>query len=377
MKVYLDNAATTKQDEAVTVTVMQCLQNAYANPSSVHSMGQAADAYLENAREICAGAINAAPDEIVFTSGGTESDNSAILGFCLANRDKGNHIVTSEIEHHAVLASCWKLESLGFDVTYVKPDADGIIRPEEIAAAVRNDTLLISVMYVNNEIGTVQDIASIGQIAKEKKIAFHTDAVQAFCKLDTDVEAMGIDMMSVSAHKFHGPKGTGFLYIKKGLAVDPLLLGGGQERGLRSGTVNVPQIAGMGRAVQCALDERKTNEARIKEMRDMLCEKLMRLNGVSINGCMDRRIADNLNVCIEGVETDALLYMTDLGGVCISAGSACAAGTLRPSHVIKAIGKDGLGASARLTLSKYTTFEEIDYAARILNTTVEKIRSRT
>lgn len=376
MKVYLDNAATTMQDPDVTKTVAQCLQTAYANASSVHSMGQAAGAYLENAREICAGAIHADPGEIYFTSGGTESDNTAILGYCLARRGKGNHIITTEIEHHAVLAACWKLESLGFDVTYMPPAADGIVRYEDIVSAVRGDTVLISVMHVNNEIGTVQDISLIGKYARERGIAFHTDAVQSFCKLDLDVKEMGIDMMSVSAHKFHGPKGTGFLYIKKGIMVEPLLLGGGQERGVRSGTVNVPLIAGMGKAVQIALADRKADEARIGALRNALCDKLLAIGGVSINGCMQNRIADNVNLCIEDVPTDALLYMADLEGVCISAGSACAAGTLEASHVIKAIGKDRLGASARLTLSKYTTPQEIDYAAEVLESAVQKIRAK-
>ncbi len=377
MNVYLDNAATTRQDEYVTQLINRVMLEAYANPSSVHLMGQTALSYVEEAREICAKAINCLPDEIIFTSGGTESDNMAIVGYAWKNSDKGKHIIASSIEHHAVLEACWRLERTGFEVSYIEPNSEGIIELENIKAAIRDDTILISAMHVNNEIGSIQDIAAIGTIAKECGIAFHTDAVQSFTKIPINVKEMNIDMMSVSAHKFHGPKGIGFMYLRKGIQLEPLIVGGGQERGMRSGTINAPLIAGMAQAVKIELSSRKETEQKIIKLREILMQRLFdSLDGIKINGSIESRIADNLNLYISGIKTDELLYACDLNGLCISAGSACAAGTIQDSHVIKAIGRNKGGASARITLSKYTTAEEIEFAAETIIAAVNKLRSK-
>ena len=375
MKIYLDNAATTKTDTEVIDEVALCMRDIYANPSSLHSMGQRAAAKIEATREICAKAIYSAPGEIYFTSGGTESNNLALLGYARANADKGKHIITSISEHHAVLNPCKELEQEGFDITYLSVDQDGLINLEELSNAIREDTILLSIMHVNNEIGVIQPIEEIGAIAHEKEIAFHCDAVQSFGKLMIDVNQMNIDMLSMSAHKLHGPKGIGFLYVRKGLKVNPIAFGGDQEKKIRPGTLNAPLIAGMGISIKKAYQDMQVREENICRLRDYLLDKIKKnLDGVTINGSMQHRISENLNISIDGVQTDALLYAMDLEGICISAGSACMSGSVEPSHVIKAIGKSDQGASARFTLSKYTTAEELDLAFDALQSVVKRLR---
>ena len=375
MKIYLDNAATTKTDTEVIDEVALCMRDIYANPSSLHSMGQRAAAKIEATREICAKAIYSAPGEIYFTSGGTESNNLGLLGYARANVEKGKHIITSVTEHHAVLNPCKELEQEGFDITYLSVDQDGLINLEELSNAIREDTILLSIMHVNNEIGVIQPIEEIGAIAHEKEITFHCDAVQSFGKLMIDVNQMNIDMLSMSAHKLHGPKGIGFLYVRKGLKVNPIAFGGDQEKKIRPGTLNAPLIAGMGISIKKAYQDMQVREENICRLRDYLLDKIKKnLDGVTINGSMQHRISENLNISIDGVQTDALLYAMDLEGICISAGSACMSGSVEPSHVIKAIGKSDQGASARFTLSKYTTAEELDIAFDVLQSVVKRLR---
>ena len=375
MRVYLDNASTTKADAEVINEIALCMNDVYANPSSLHSMGQHAAAKVEAVREICAKAIQCMPNEIHFTSGGTESNNLALLGYARANIHKGKHIITSSVEHHAVLNPCKQLEQEGYDVTYLSVDEEGLINIEELSNSIREDTILLSIMHVNNEIGTIQPIEQIGAIAQEKGIAFHCDAVQSFGKLIIDVNRMNIDMLSMSAHKLHGPKGVGFLYVRKGFKIDPIVYGGDQEKKIRPGTINAPLIAGMGIAIQKAYQDMHEREENIGFLRNYLLNKIKNdIDGVVINGSMKHRISENLNVSISGIETDALLYAMDLEGICISAGSACMSGSVEPSHVIKAIGKANEGASVRFTLSKYTTVEELELAFTALKSVVKRLR---
>lgn len=374
MKIYLDNAATTKIDNAVFDELQLCLREYYANPSSVHSMGQAAAAKVENAREICAAAINCKPNEIIFTGGGTESDNMAIIGFAKANRSKGKHIITTQIEHHAVLLPCRYLEKEGFDITYLPVDENGLLNIRSLKEAIRDDTILISVMHANNEIGTIQPIKEIGEIARKKKIAFHSDCVQTFCKLPIDVKTMNIDMMSISAHKFYGPKGVGFFYVKNGIRFDPILLGGNQENSRRAGTVNAAMIVALAKAIEVARSDTESGE-RIKFLRDHLSARVLNeIADTTLNGSDEYRIYENANFCFGDIATDALLYALDLRGIYASAGSACTAGTIEVSHVIHAIGREHCGASLRFSLSKYTTVEEIDLAVDILKEVVVLLR---
>lgn len=375
MKVYLDNAATTKIDDTVLEELNFCLKEIYGNPSSVHSMGQAAAAKVENAREICAEAIHCRPDEIIFTGGGTEADNMAIIGYAKANGQKGRHIITTSIEHHAVLNSCRQLEKEGFDVTYLPVNAEGIIDVGMVVDAIRDDTILISIMYANNEIGTIQPIKEIGEIAGGKKIAFHSDAVQSFGKTEIDIKQLNLDMMSVSAHKLHGPKGVGFLYLRNGIKMNPVILGGSQERNFRAGTINAPLISALAATVQISLNGMEERENEIRSLRDYFINRILNeIDDVILNGSLECRISENANFSFKGIKSDALLYAMDLQGVCISAGSACTAGSIETSHVIKAIGREGCGASARFTLSKYTTKDELDYTIGVLKKVVENCR---
>ncbi len=375
MKVYLDNAATTKIDDTVLEELNSCLKEIYGNPSSVHSMGQAAAAKVENAREICAEAIHCRPGEIIFTGGGTEADNMAVMGYAKANRQKGRHIITTSIEHHAVLNSCRQLEKEGFEVTYLPVSDEGVIDIKILKDAIKDDTILISIMHANNEIGTIQPIREIGEIAREKKIAFHSDAVQTFGKIDIDTGKLNLDMMSISAHKLHGPKGVGFLYIRNGIKINPVIIGGSQERNFRAGTMNAPLIAALAITVQLSLNEMEERKDEIKSLRDQFINRVLNeIDDVIINGSIKNRISENANFSFKGIKSDALLYAMDLQGVCISAGSACTAGSIETSHVIKAIGKEGCGASARFTFSKYTTQDELDYTVDVLKKVVRSCR---
>lgn len=377
MKIYLDNAATTRADDNVIEEISLCMKQAYGNPSSLHSIGQIAAAKVENCREICAEAIGAKPHEIIFTSGGTESDNLALLGYARANRKKGKHIITTAIEHHGVLNPCRQLEREGFDVTYLSPDSEGMINCEALENAIKEDTILISAMHVNNEIGTVQPIREIGLIAKNHGIVFHCDAVQSFGKIKINVGEMCIDLLSISAHKMHGPKGCGFLYIKDGLKMSSIIYGGEQERKLRAGTINAPLIAGLAVAVQNAVMNMEERENAIAKKRDKLIDMVLsQYKDVRLNGSREYRAAENANFFIPGIKTDQLLYAMDLAGVCISAGSACTAGSVEPSHVIKAIGRAEGGASVRFSLSKDTTEEEVEHTFKVFGDVVGTLRKK-
>ena len=375
MRVYLDNAATTKVDSNVAQIIAHNLTDNYANPSSLHLFAQDAQRELEFAREVCADSINAKASEIYFTASATISDNIAIIGVARANKDKGKHIITTSIEHHAVLNSCIALENEGFEVTYLPVDSEGLISIRELKDAIRKDTILISIMYVNNEIGTVQPIKEIGEIARKKGIIFHSDAVQAYLKIPIDVVEMNIDLLSVSAHKVHGPKGCGFLYKSSKVKAKPVIHGGEQERGLSSGTINSPLIAGFRVAVENGLCGMLEREDEIKKLRDYLIDRVVgEIDGVSVNGSLRYRVSSNANFMFDGVKTDALLYAMDLKNIAISAGSACTVGTVEVSHVIKALGKNEAFASARFTLSKFTTKEEIDYTVDTLKEVVKRLR---
>ncbi len=376
MKVYLDNAATTKTSDAVIKAMMPYFNEIYGNASSQHAFGQDAAKAVERARMQVAEAINAHPSEIYFTSGGTESDNHAIKGIAYANANKGKHIITSAIEHPAVINSCKSLEKQGFEVTYIGVDADGLIKLDEIRKAIRPDTVLISVMTANNEVGTIQPIAEIGALARERKIVFHTDAVQAVGAVDIDVKAMNVDLLSMSGHKFYGPKGVGVLYIRNGLRIDRFMTGGEQERNMRAGTSNTPGIVGIG----VAIEQAKLNFKKIDEMaklRDYMRDRIVKeIPYVKINGSMSKRLPNNLNVSFQYVEGESILLSLDLDGIAASSGSACSSGSLEPSHVLLAMGLTAELAhgSIRFSLCKDTTKREIDYTVDCLKTVIEKLR---
>lgn len=379
MRVYLDNAATTRPYDDVRDIINEYNDKYYANASSLHSFGRDARKGIEWAREEIADLINASAREIIFTSGATESDNWAIRGAAYHNINKGKHIITSSIEHHAVLHTCKQLEKEGFEVTYLPVDEDGNISLRNLKDAIRKDTILISIMAANNEIGTIEPIKEIGEIARKKGILFHTDAVQAIGKMDIDVEKMNIDLLSMSAHKIHGPKGIGFLYINKKVRIDIFMQGGGQERALRAGTYNAPCIAGMGKAVEITKRDMVNDIASMKELRDYFIDDIMKsVPDTILNGSRERRLCNNVNFTFKGIEGEAFLYALDLKGIACSTGSACTADSGSESHVIDALGENNkfeIGASVRFSLSKFTTKEEIDYTIKILKETVEKLRA--
>lgn len=376
-KIYFDNAASTRAYDEVVTTIGEVMKDNYANPSSIHSMGQSAASYVEEARDLCAAAINAKPSEIVFTSGGTESDNMAIIGYCRKNSSKGRHVITGNIEHPAVLNSFERLKTEGFEVDCAACDGDGIVRAETIKRLMREDTILVSLMHANNEIGTIQPVNEVGALCRQNNTAFHCDAVQSFCKLKIDVSEMNADMLSVSAHKCHGPKGVGFLYVRTGIALEGVIYGGGQEKSMRSGTVNAPLIAGMSRAIEINMREHQKDKELISRMRDHLIYRIKNeIEGASLNGSMEKRLYENANFSFEGVASDKLLYALDINGVCISAGSACSAGTIEPSHVIKALNKDISNASVRFSLSKFNTTDQVDSCVDILKSVLYKLRNK-
>lgn len=376
MKVYLDNAATTKTSDAVIKAMMPYFNEIYGNASSQHAFGQEAAKAVERARMQVAKAINANPSEIYFTSGGTESDNHAIKGIAYANANKGKHIITSAIEHPAVINSCKMLEKQGYEVTYIGVDEDGFIKLDDLKKAIRDDTILISVMTANNEVGTIQPIKEIGEIARAHKIVFHTDAVQAIGAVDIDVKAMNIDLLSMSGHKFYGPKGIGVLYIRNGLRIDRFMTGGEQERNMRAGTSNTPGIVGIGVAIeQAKLNLDKTQE--IAKLRDYMHSRILKeIPYIKVNGSMSKRLPNNLNVSFQYVEGESILLSLDLEGIAASSGSACSSGSLEPSHVLLAMGLKAELAhgSIRFSLCKDTTKEEIDYTVDCLKTVIEKLR---
>lgn len=375
--IYLDNAATTKTAPEVVEAMLPYFTQFYGNPSSVYSFSAENKEVIAHQREKIANAIHANPEEIYFTAGGSEADNWAIKATAEAYEKKGKHIITTKIEHHAVLHTCEYLEKRGYEVTYLDVDEHGIVKLDELKKAIREDTILISVMFANNEIGSIQPIQEIGEIAHEHGILFHTDAVQAFGHLPIDVEQCHIDMLSASGHKLNGPKGIGFLYIKKGVKIRSFIHGGAQERKRRAGTENVPGIVGLGKAVDLAFTSFEERVAKEIELRDYLIEQIEKtIPYCRLNGDRKKRLPNNVNFSFQFVEGESLLIMLDMKGICASSGSACTSGSLDPSHVLLAIGlpHEIAHGSLRLTLSEETTKEEIDYVVCSLEEIVKKLR---
>ena len=378
MQIYADNAATTKMSEAAVEAMTDCMRNVYGNPSSLYRLGQKAKEKLEEAREEIAAVINANPREIIFTSGGSESDNQALLTAALNGRKNGKtHIISSAFEHHAILHTLNKLEKNGFEITLLPVHENGIIRLDELESATREDTCLVTVMTANNEIGTIQPIAEIGEICKKHGVVFHTDAVQAVGHLPIDVKAQNIDMLSASAHKFHGPKGTGFLYVRKGIIPQNLIEGGAQERGKRAGTENLPGIVSMTAALKEAVAGMEQNNAHMSQIRDYIISSLSEIPHSALNGDPKQRLAGNVNFSFEGIEGEGILLLLDQMGISASSGSACTSGALDPSHVLLAIGRihDVAHGSLRLSVGEDITKEEADYIIASVKKVVEYLRS--
>ena len=378
MKIYADNAATTKMSRTAIDTMVKYMEETYGNPSSLYMIGQEAKEALEEARETVAKVINAEPREIIFTSGGSEADNQAIVSAAAIGAKKGKkHIISSAFEHHAVLHTLARMEKEGFEVTLLDVHEDGLVRPEEVEAAIRDDTCLVTIMAANNEIGTIQPIREIGRICREHGVIFHTDAVQAIGHIKIDVKEDNIDMLSASAHKFHGPKGTGFLYVKKGITLTNIIEGGAQERGKRAGTENVPGIMAMAAALKEAAENMDSAASRVRGMRDRLIAGLKEIPHSAINGDEEKRLPSNVNFCFEGIEGESLLLLLDQKGISASSGSACTSGSLDPSHVLLAIGRvhDVAHGSLRLSLGEDTTEEEVDYLVKSVAEVVKYLRS--
>ena len=381
--VYMDHAGTTPMAPEVLRAMTPYFTQLFGNPSSIHTVGQEARYALDDARERVARALNCRPREVVFTGGGTESDNAAIVGVATALQETGKHIVTSSVEHHAVLHTCQHLESLGFEVTYLPVDSDGIVQPDAVLGAITPQTTLVSVMYANNEIGVVNPIPQISAAVKSRAselsrtILLHTDAVQAAGYLDLDVRKLGVDLLSLSGHKFHGPKGTGVLFIRRGAPFLPYILGGGQERERRSGTENIPGIVGLSVALETANGQRETNSRHCAALRDRIVQQVLaRVPGSRLNGHSTQRLPNNANFSFSGIEGEPILLGLDMAGIAASSGSACSSGSLEPSHVLLALGQSAEVArgSLRLTLGKDNTEEEVEYLLEVLPDLVERLR---
>ena len=378
MNIYADHAATTAMSEAAIDAMTRCMREEYGNPSSLYRVGQRAKEVLEKAREEIAAAIHAEPREIYFTSGGSEADNQAIRSAALAGRKKGKtHVVSTAFEHHAVLHTLDRLKAEGFEVTLLPVHENGVVLPEEVEAAIRPDTALVTVMYANNEIGTIQPIREIGEICRARQVPFHTDAVQAVGPLAVDVRAENIDYLSASAHKFHGPKGVGFLYARRGLPLIPLIDGGAQEKGKRAGTENLPGIVGMAAALKEASAAREAEAVRLTALRDRLIAGLGQIPHSALNGDAEKRLPGNVSFCFEGIEGESLLLLLDEKGISASSGSACTSGSLDPSHVLLAIGRvhDVAHGSLRLTLGRENTPEDVEYIISAVTDVVTYLRS--
>ena len=376
-KIYLDNAATTKTRPEVVEAMLPYFTEQYGNPSSVYEFATQNKKAVDEAREIIAKALGAEISEVYFTGSGTEADNWALKATADAYASKGNHIITSKIEHHAILHTCEYLEKHGYEVTYIDVDESGILKLDQLEKAIRPTTILISVMFANNEIGTIQPIKEIGAIAKKHNVLFHTDAVQAFGQLEIDVNELNIDMLSSSAHKLNGPKGIGFLYIRKGVKIRSLIHGGGQERQRRAGTENVPGIVGYGKAVEIAMATRKERAEKETMLRNLLMKRIMEeIPFVRVNGDRARRLPNNANFSFQFIEGESLLIMLDMNNICGSSGSACTSGSLDPSHVLLAIGlpHEIAHGSLRLTVSEEITEDEINYTVDRIKEIVEKLR---
>ena len=378
MSIYADHAATTAMSEAAIEAMTRCMREVYGNPSSLYRIGQQAKEVLEQAREAVAAVINAEPREVYFTSGGSEADNQAIRSAALAGKRKGkNHIISTAFEHHAVLHTLEQLKTEGFEVTLLDVHENGVVLPEEVEAAIRPETCLVTVMYANNEIGTVQPVREIGAICRAHQVLFHTDAVQAAGPLPIDVRAENIDYLSASAHKFHGPKGVGFLYARKGVPLIPLINGGAQERNRRAGTENLPGIVGMAAALKETVAERESEAARLTVLRDRLIAGLSEIPHSALNGDAEKRLPGNVSFCFEGIEGESLLLLLDEKGISASSGSACTSGSLDPSHVLLAIGRvhDVAHGSLRLTLGRENTQEDVEYIITAVKDVVAYLRS--
>ena len=378
MRIYMDNAATTRVTEPVFEAMKPYLCEIYGNPSSVHAFGREALTALDRARAQVAGALGASPAEIYFTGCGTESDNWAIRGAAYARKRRGNHIITTQIEHHAVLHTCQQLEKEGFEVTYLPVDEYGLVHPEELEKALRPETTIVSIMFANNEIGTIEPIAELCKIAKAHGALFHTDAVQAVGHVPIDVKTLDVDMLSLSGHKLHAPKGVGALYIRNGVRIQRFMEGGAQERTQRAGTENMASIVALGAAIELAVGKLDENVAKIAAMRDRLIERILgEIPYARLNGHPEKRLPGNVNVCFRFIEGEALLLSLDLKGVAGSSGSACTSGSLDPSHVLLAIGlpHEIAHGSLRLTLSEENTMEEVDYAVDALKEIVQRLRA--
>ena len=376
MRIYMDHAATTPVDKEVIQTMLPYFDKKFGNASSLHQFGQEAKEALENNRETVAKLINAEPREVIFTSGGTESDNWAIKKIAFTNEDRGNHIITSKIEHHAVLESCEFLEKNGFKVTYLPVDKYGLVNPEDIKKAITKNTILVTIMHANNEIGTIEPIEEIGKICKEKGVYFHTDAVQTVGKIPIDVKKMNVDLLSSSSHKLYGPKGVGFLYIKKGTKLSPMIHGGGHEFCLRSGTENIAGIVGFAKACELAQRDMEKRVKHEKKLADRLIRGVSKIPESWLNGHPEKRLPGNTNFCFKYIEGESLILHLDDKGIAASTGSACSTKSLKPSHVLTAIGLSPVDAhgSLRLTLGKDNTEKEIDYVLDVLPKIVEDLR---
>ena len=377
MFVYADNAATTSVSKTALEAMLPYLTQNYGNPSSLYSFGQKAAEALQSARETVAGCINADPREILFTSGGSEADNQAIVSAAKLGARKGRkHLISTRFEHHAVLHTLAKLEKEGFEVTLLDPHADGVIRLEDVEAAIRPDTALVTVMFANNEIGTVQPIAEIGALCRSRGVPFHTDAVQAAGHMPIDVKAMNIDMLSMSGHKFHAPKGVGVLYARRGMVLTNLIEGGAQERGKRAGTENVAGIVALAAALKESCEHMEENTARTLPMRDKLFAELAKIPHSKINGSLAHHVPGTVNMCFEGIEGESLLLLLDDNGICASSGSACTSGSLDPSHVLLSIGlpHEVAHGSLRLSIGEYNTMEEIDHIIETVPKVVAYLR---
>ena len=378
MQVYADNAATTKMSQTAINAMLPYMERVYGNPSSLHSVGQEAAEALQSARETIARCLNAAPNEITFTSGGSEADNQALLSAAWLGLRKGKkHIISTAFEHHAILHTLKKLEKEGFEVQLLNVGPLGNITAQQVADAIRPDTCLVTTMYANNEIGSILPIAEIGAVCREKGVLFHTDAVQAAGHLPIDVKAQNIDMLSLSAHKFHGPKGIGVLYARRGVPLTSLIEGGAQERGKRAGTENIPAIMGMAAALKEACEHMEANAAHVTHLRDRLIEGLSQIPHSALNGDPVNRLPGNVSFCFEGIEGESLLLLLDSKGICASSGSACTSGSLDPSHVLLAIGRphEVAHGSLRLSLSEWNTDEEIDHILAEVPWVVEYLRN--
>ncbi len=378
MNIYADNAATTRMSRTAIDAMLPCMEEVFGNPSTLYQTGQRAKEVIEQARDDIAAVINASPKEITFTSGGSEADNQAIRSGAMIGKKQGKmHIISTAFEHHAVLHTLKRLEEEGFDVTLLDVHENGIVTPEEVDAAIRDDTCLVTIMTANNEIGTIQPIREIGAVCRKRGVLFHTDAVQAVGHIHIDVEKDNIDMLSASAHKFHGPKGAGFLYAKKGIRLTNIIEGGAQERGKRAGTENVPAIAGMAAALKEAAANMDQNAEKLTALRDRLIEGLGQVPHSALNGDRTRRLPGNVNFCFEGVEGESILLLLDDKGIQASSGSACTSGSLDPSHVLLAIGRvhDVAHGSLRLTIGEDATEEQVDYIVKSVKETIEYLRS--